>query len=92
MIIFQNFEKKFKFYQKSKNSSFKNFDNYSINSRNYATAYYQTLEEVPGPQVPEKSKKLKNFFKNLKKWQKSCKTINYVYKLSSKLLSNLTGG
>ena len=37
-----------------------------MNSRNYAAAYYQTLEEVPGPLLPEKNQKLEkiaNIFK-----------------------------
>ena len=28
--------------------------------KNYAAAYYQTLEEVPGPLLPEKAQKQKN--------------------------------
>ena len=34
-----------------------------INSGNYAAAYYQTFEEVPGPLVPEKN------INSKKKWQ-----------------------
>ena len=45
----------------------KNVDHHPINSRNYATAYYQTLEEVPGPVLPEKTQKnekIANILKN----------------------------
>ena len=44
----------------------KNVDHHHINSRNYATAYYQTLEEVRGPPLQEKNQKhekLKIFLK-----------------------------
>ena len=61
--IFQNFEK-FKFYPKIiKTGVIKNVDHHPINSRNYAAAYCQTLEEVRGPLLPEKSrtKKCKYF-------------------------------
>ena len=34
----------------------KNVDHHPINSRNYAAAYYETFEEVPGPLLPEKNK------------------------------------
>ena len=45
----------------------KKIDRYSINSRNYASAYHQTLEEVPWPLMPEKNQKLEKIaiiFKN----------------------------
>ena len=42
----------------------KNVNYHPINSRNYAAAYYQTLEEVPAPLLPEKVQK------NEKKLQK----------------------
>ena len=32
----------------------KKVDHHPINSRNYAAAYYQIFEEVPGLLVPEK--------------------------------------
>ena len=66
--IFGKFEKKFKFYPKMvKTGVIKNIDHLSINSRNYAAAYLQTLEEVRGPLVPEKiqkHKKVANILKN----------------------------
>ena len=37
----------------------KNIAHHSINSRNYAAAYYQILEEIPGPLLPEKIKNMK---------------------------------
>ena len=58
---FQKFEKIFEFYPKiTQTGVIKNIDQLPIKSRNYAAAYYQTLEEVPGPLVPEKSKTRKN--------------------------------
>ena len=66
--IFQKIEK-FEFYPKiTKTGIIKNVDHHRINSRNYAAAYNQTLEEVRGPLLPEKkSKKMKNckYFKKL---------------------------
>ena len=54
--IFQKLEK-FKFYPKIANTRvIKKVDHHPINSRNYAAAYYQTLEEVRGPLLPEKNK------------------------------------
>ena len=35
----------------------KNVYHHPINSRNYAAAYYQTLEEVRGPLLKEKNQK-----------------------------------
>ena len=35
----------------------KNTDHHSINTRKYAAVYYQTLEGVPGPLMPEKIQK-----------------------------------
>ena len=62
--IFQKFEK-FKFYPEiTKTGVIKNVDHYPINSRNYAAAYCQTLEEVRGPLLPgnnEKYEKLQIF-------------------------------
>ena len=45
----------------------KNVDHHPINSRNYAAAYYQTLEEVPGPLLPEKNQKHEKTANNFKK-------------------------
>ena len=45
----------------------KNVDHNPIDSRNYAAAYYQTLEKVPGPLLQEKIQefeKIANIFKN----------------------------
>ena len=45
----------------------KNVDYNPINSRNYAAAYYQTLEEARGPLLPEKIQKhetIANILKN----------------------------
>ena len=55
---------KFKFYPEiTKTGVTKNFDDHSVNSRNYAAAdYCQTLKDVPGPLVPEKTQ-----FKKIKK-------------------------
>ena len=55
----KNFPKiqNFKFYPKNTRTGVKKIDHHSINSRNYAAACYQTLEEVPGPVVPEKTQK-----------------------------------
>ena len=39
-----------------------NIDNYSIISRQYETAYYQTLEEVPGAR--KTTKKIKKYSEN----------------------------
>ena len=51
--------KKIKFYRKNcKNWSYYNFNNHSINSKNYATAYHQTLEEFARTLVPEKTIKI----------------------------------
>ena len=48
----------------------KKIDHYPINSENYEAGYYQTLEEVPGPLLPEKNsktvKKMQTFQKLLK--------------------------
>ena len=44
----------------TKTGNIKNVDHHHINSRNYAAAYYQTLEEVRGPLTPEKIKNKKN--------------------------------
>ena len=46
----------------------KNIDHHSINSRNYAAAYYQTLVEVPRPLRQKKSKNTKHFQIFFKKW------------------------
>ena len=65
--FFQKFTK-FKFYPKTtKMGVIKNVDHHPFNSRNYAAAYYQTLEEVRGPLLPEKIKNVKNckYFKNI---------------------------
>ena len=65
--IFQKFEK-FKFYPKiTKTGVIKNVDRHLINSRNYASAYYQTLEEVRGPLLPEKNKKKHDKFQLFEK-------------------------
>ena len=54
---FQKFEK-FRFYPKiTKTGVIKNVDHHPTTSRNYATAYYQTLEEVRLPLMPEKNQK-----------------------------------
>ena len=55
--ILQKFEKVSNFIQKLLKLDLKNVDHHSINFRSYALAYYRTLEEVPGPLVPEKTKK-----------------------------------
>ena len=58
--IFQKFEK-LKFYPNiTKTVVIKNVDHHPINYRNYAAAYYQTLEEVPWPLLREKFKNMKN--------------------------------
>ena len=55
--IFRKFED-YKFYPKiSKTIVIKTIDHHSIYSINYAAAYYQTLEEVSGPLVPERFQK-----------------------------------
>ena len=41
----------------TKTGVLKNVDHDPINSRNKAAAYYQTLEEVPGPMLQEKIQK-----------------------------------
>ena len=65
--IFQKFQK-FKFIQKLlKLDSKKNVYNHLINSRNY----FKTLDEVPGPPVPEenqKHEKMNKYFKKLLKF------------------------
>ena len=54
--IFQKFEM-FKFYPKiTKTGVIKKVDHHPINSKNYAAAYYQNLEEVRGPLLPENNK------------------------------------
>ena len=54
---FQKF-KKFKFYPKiTKTEVVKYVDHHPINSRHYAEAYYQTLEEIQGLLLPEKNQK-----------------------------------
>ena len=67
--IFRKFEEDFFiFYPKiSKTVVIKIIDHHSVFSRNYAAAHYQTLEEVPGPLVPEriqKHEKLANILKS----------------------------
>ena len=52
----------------------KKFDNNSINSRNYATADHQTLEEVPRTLVPEKNRK----FQQLEKIAGCLKLLKFV--------------
>ena len=53
--FFQKFEK-FKFYPKiTKTGVIKKVYQLPNNSGNYAAAYYQTLEEVRGPLLPEKN-------------------------------------
>ena len=47
---------KFKFYPKITKTGVKKGWSTSINSGNYAAAYYQTLEEVRGSLLPEKNK------------------------------------
>ena len=48
--------KKFKFFPKIiKTWVIKNIDHISINSGNYAAAYYQTLEKVPRVLLPNKN-------------------------------------
>ena len=57
----------FKFYPKiTKIGVIKKVDHHPINSRNYAAAYYQTLEEVLGTMVPEKIQKHEKFANILK--------------------------
>ena len=52
--FFRQIEKKFKLYQEvAKPEVIKKKDNHSKNSGDYATVYYQTLEEVPGTLVLE---------------------------------------
>ena len=59
--FFQKFEK-FKFYPKiTETRVIKN-----VNSRNYAAAYYQSLEEVPWPLLPEKTEKHEKIAKILR--------------------------
>ena len=57
MKIFQKIEK-LNFYPKfTKIGVLKKVDHRPNNSRNYRTAYYQTLDKVPGPLVPAKNSK-----------------------------------
>ena len=43
----------------------KNVDHHLITFRNQAAAFYQSLEEVPGPLLPEKNQKHKKIAKIL---------------------------
>ena len=64
--IFRKLEE-FKFYPKiTKTGVINKVYQHPINSRNYAAAFYQTLEEVPGPLLPEKFKNMKKLRKFLK--------------------------
>ena len=58
MIKFSKKHKNFKFYPKiTKTEVIKNIGHHPINSRNYAAAYYQTLEEITVPLVLQKNQK-----------------------------------
>ena len=74
--------KKIEFYQKKNCQSWSHLkiDNHSINSRNYATAYHQTLEEVPRTLVPEKRIKKFKDSKNLKTMQMFSKSAIKIFK------------
>ena len=64
MIIFR----KLKFYQRiAKARINKEIDNRSIISTDYASVFYQNMEEDPGPLMPEKIKKTSKNNKNVKK-------------------------
>ena len=94
--IFKKFEK-FKFYPKiTKTSDINDVDHHPINSRNYAAAYYQTLEEVRGLccwKKKSKTWKIANIWKKLLKFVilKSLRTFHYISKLRSNILSNPRG-
>ena len=64
IIISRKFEKLNFIKKLLKLKSFK-VDNHSINSRNYATAYHQTLDEVPSTLEPENDEKFKKDSKKL---------------------------
>ena len=85
--------KRLNFIQKvTKTGVIKNIDQHPVNSRNYAAGYYQTLEEFPGPLLPEKIEKWKNckYFEKFLKFVKlkSWRTFHYIYKYCSKTVSN----
>ena len=69
MKIFQKIEM-FKFYPKiTKTGNIKNhhpIDHHPINPRNYASAYYQNMKEIPRPLLPEKIQKHENIANILK--------------------------
>ena len=88
--------KTFEYLNITKTEDIKTVDQHPINSRNYAVAYYQTLEEVPGPLLPEKiqkHEKIANTFEKLIKFVilKSPRTFHFIDKLSSNILTNPRG-
>ena len=67
----QTFSKILHYPKITKSGVIKTIDHHPINSRNCATAYYTTLEEVPWSLVPEKSRKQEKMANILKNWLKS---------------------
>ena len=65
--IIRKLKKKLKFIQKLLElKSFKKLITNLLTRSNYAAAYYQSLEEVPGPLVQEKIQKHEKIANNLK--------------------------